>query len=1097
LVSLAGLAFALLLTAAPARAGSHGPASEPPRAEVEQLWSVHLSAGEGTSRGRSCCALAERGDLVVVGDAGAGGSGSAAILERDRSRGGWHEALPLVPRQRRPGDRFGAAVSVDGELALVGAPGRGAAIVFRYDRLSEAWIEEARLQAEDRSAAGELGFSVSLHGQRAAVGAPAASGATGATGAVYVFRRDARARSWRLEQRIAPSEGAHAAAFGAAVALAGDLLVVGAPLDVVDGEATGSVRAFRRDGASGRWQEEEKLVAGAARRGDGFGFSVALQGRTAVIGAPAHAAGAAGSGGAYVFDRDPLGTWREETRLLASDPARDRGLGAAVALRGERALAIAGDGTAAYLFARQGGEWSEESKLGGAPRSGDSSNRTEGARAAALVERLPIGLAARKRGGGSGGRTLRTFAVAPKVLASCTWIGGSADWDASTANWSCGVIPGSGDDVTINTNVIVSVSSAVTVHDLTLSGTFNTLNILGSTGSMTTTGTFNWSAGQVNFHNAATWTNQNVFDVQADSLQMFPFGGEPNTLINNGTLKKSGGAGGSNIHVTFQSTGTLDAQSGQLNITGGTTATYTNPTLTASLGATLNLGGSKTHTFAGTATGNPAGTVQLAGGAVQAAAGGATINLGNQGFAWSDGSYSGANVLTNAGRFRFVTGNTHLINTATLTNAATGTMEWTGVHHIQMCNVATLNNQGTFDIQADGLQVLDCGGQPNTVNNSGTLKKSAGVGASTFFTTVQNTGTLDVQSGSLSLNGNGTYTNGTLTSSLGAGLFLANGTHVFSGTVTGNPAGAVEFGGTTLQAGAGGGTLNLGGEGFRWSAGTYTGANVLTNTGRFRFVNGNTHLINTATLTNAATGTMEWTGVNHIQMCNVATLNNQGTFDIQADGLQVLDCGGQPNTINNSGTFKKSAGSSGLIVFTGFNNLNGGILEASGTAGSSIGFATLNHNAGAILRGDRTVGPGTMTNAGITAPGLSPGQLTVAGNWNPTASAVLRIEMQGLTPVTHHDQLAVQGTATLGGTVEVSFLNGYLPAVGDPFVVLTCTTACTGTFAAVTAPQGRHFDVTYNPTNVTLVMNNVIDNAVFSDGFESGTKAAWSASTPP
>jgi hypothetical protein len=105
--------------------------------------------------------------------------------------------------------------------------------------------------------------------------------------------------------------------------------------------------------------------------------------------------------------------------------------------------------------------------------------------------------------------------------------------------------------------------------------------------------------------------------------------------------------------------------------------------------------------------------------------------------------------------------------------------------------------------------------------------------------------------------------------------------------------------------------------------------------------------------------------------------------------------------------------------------------------------------------------------------------------------------MAGLTPITQYDQLAVQGTATLGGTLEVSLLSGFVPAVGNSFVVLTCTT-CTGTFAAVTAPQGRHFDVTYNPTNVTLVMNNVIDNGVFSDGFESGTKAAWNGgSTPP
>jgi hypothetical protein len=515
------------------------------------------------------------------------------------------------------------------------------------------------------------------------------------------------------------------------------------------------------------------------------------------------------------------------------------------------------------------------------------------------------------------------------------------------------------------------------------------------------------------------------------------------------------------------------------------------------------LSGSKIHTLVGTATGNPAGTVQFADGTLQAGAGGATLDLGDQGFRWGGGIVLGPNMLTNAGRFRFVAPNTHRIDAVTLVNGATGTMEW-AANEIHICNAATLDNQGTFDIQANFLQALDCNGPgPNTMINSGTLKKSGGDQWANinFGLNFQTSGTVDAQMGQLSITGSGTatYTNAVLTASAGAALYLSGSkVHTINGTVTGTPAGTVQFAGGTLQAGAGGGTINLGAEGFRWSNGTVSGANVLTNAGRFRFVAPNTHQINASTLTNAATGTMEW-AANDIQMCNAATLDNQGTFDLQADNVQFLNCGSGPKTVNNSGTLKKSAGSSWSGIAGGivFNNNSGGIVEVGGSSGSSLNFSTFNHAAGAILRGTQSFGPGTMTNSGITAPGTSPGRLTVGGNWSPTASAVLRIEMQGLTPVTQHDQLAVQGTATLGGTLEVSFLNGYVPAVGDPFVVLTCTTACTGTFAAVTAPQGRHFDVTYNPTNVTLVMNNVIDNGVFSDGFESGNKAAWSASTPP
>lgn len=465
---------------------------------------------------------------------------------------------------------------------------------------------------------------------------------------------------------------------------------------------------------------------------------------------------------------------------------------------------------------------------------------------------------------------------------------------------------------------------------------------------------------------------------------------------------------------------------------------------------------------------------------MRAAAGGATLNLGGQGFRWGAGSYNGANVLTNAGRLRLVAGSAHQIDATTLINGATGTLEWTA-DNFQFCNAATLNNQGIFDVQLDSATVIDCGAGPNTVVNSGTVKKSVGSGGSNIGIAVQSTGTLSAESGTLSLGAGSTLSNSILTASTGAVLSLGGGTHVVSGTLTGNPAGTVQFAGSALRAAAGGGTINLGGEGFQWTSGTVSGANLLSNAGRFRFV-GSNHQVDAATLTNAAGGTMEW-AANNIQLCNAATLENQGSLDIQADNLQMNDCGGGPNRLSNSGTLRKSAGSAGSIVFVQFDNLAGGILEVGGAAGSSLSFTnSFNHAAGAILRGNRSVGvPGSMVNAGITAPGTSPGQLTVAGNWNPTASAVLRVEMQGLTPVTQHDQLAVQGTATLGGTIEVSFLAGYVPVVGNSFVVLTCTTACNGTFAGVNSPAGTHFDVVYNPTNVTLVVSGP---GIFANGFE-------------
>jgi hypothetical protein len=765
--------------------------------------------------------------------------------------------------------------------------------------------------------------------------------------------------------------------------------------------------------------------------------------------------------------------------LTASDPAPGGGVGTVVELRGERILAAAADGRAAYLFRRLGGDWRQEARL-----SGDGDLASLAPRTSARVDLAPTG----KSTGARATRTLSSFAVVATTMSTCIWNGGDGVWE-NAGNWSCNAIPGSGDDATIATaGSNVSVNSAVTVHDLTLSGSVNALTVNPSNNgaTMTTTGTVSWSAGAINLQNMSTWTNQGTLDIQSDSRQMVPGGADPNVLVNSGTVKKSAGAAGSSLLVNLQSTGTLDAQSGTLGISG-TASTYTGGTLTASTGATLSLAGAS-HTISGTVTGNPTGSVQLDGGSLKAVGGGGTLDLGGQGFRWSNGNVAGGNPLTNAGTFRLVNNNGHQVSATTLVNGAAATMEWSG-GQIQLLDAATIDNQGTFDIQVDST-IFTSGTEPNKVVNSGTIEKSAGLGGASIGVVLQNSGTVDAQSGTLSVTGNGSsYTNGVLTASTNATLALSSGTQTVGGTVTGTPAGAVELAGATLQAAGGGGALSLGGTGFRWSSGTVKGANTLTNAGVLSLVAGGTHVIETTTMVNAASGTMKWSG-GDIQLLSVATLSNQGTFDILAGGLQFLDSGASPNTVSNSGTFVKSAGGGNVAIPIVFNNLSGGIVEVGGAAGSSLGFSnTFNHASGAILRGNQTVGlGGTVVNAGITAPGTSPGKLTVSGNWSPTSSAVLRIEMQGLTAVTQHDQLAVLGTATLGGSLEVSFLGGYVPAVGDSFVVMTCTTACTGAFTSVSSPPGTHFDVVVHANDVTLVVSG---NGVFSDGFESGTKALW------
>lgn len=241
---------------------------------------------------------------------------------------------------------FGTEVDVDGETALVGAFDdranglylSGAAYVFARDA-SGIWVEDAKLQPNDASALDYFGCCVAVHGELALVGAPEQTdfGLAG-TGAAYAFTRQPTGE-WTETAKLLSSDGAFNDAFGSSLAVEGDTALIGAPyhnsLGVSD---SGAVYVLTRD-ASGIWSEQSKLVAGDAGRFAHFGASVSLHGDTAVIGAGNESSGGLRSNGAaYVFTRDPSGMWFEQAKLVAGDAASFDYFGRSVAVADDTAL---------------------------------------------------------------------------------------------------------------------------------------------------------------------------------------------------------------------------------------------------------------------------------------------------------------------------------------------------------------------------------------------------------------------------------------------------------------------------------------------------------------------------------------------------------------------------------------------------------------------------------------------------------------------------------------------------------------------------------------------------------------------------------------
>ncbi len=227
------------------------------------------------------------------------------------------------------------------------------------------------LVAADPSVEDTLGWAVALSGNTALIGAPY-DDVTGADqGSAYVFVRNGT--SWTQQARLNAVDGAAGDLFGYTVALSGDTALIGALLGPgVASVDQGAAYIFVRSGTS--WSQQTRLTAGDGALNDFFGSAVALEGNTALIGARLHPVGAnAGQGAAYIFVRSGA-VWTFQQQLTANDGAVSDQFGTAAALSGETALIGAlGDNVgantdqgSAYVFTRSGTTWSQQQRLNAA-----------------------------------------------------------------------------------------------------------------------------------------------------------------------------------------------------------------------------------------------------------------------------------------------------------------------------------------------------------------------------------------------------------------------------------------------------------------------------------------------------------------------------------------------------------------------------------------------------------------------------------------------------------------------------------------------------------------------------------------------------------
>ena len=223
-----------------------------------------------------------------------------AFVFRKNDSGGWdYEVLP-TPNDLAAGDLYGFAVAGTGGEMLVGAPNQdvdgvgnsGGAYVFGRS-LGGDWSQEQKLSFFDTTLNDYFGYSVAIDHDWAVVGAPGRSvdghPATD-TGAVQVFHYTTQ-YGWFTWQELTGENAASGDVFGASVTLDEAELGVGSRSDDnALGDNTGSVYFFH-NASSGfppepDWQQTGKFFNASSAAVDAFGYSVALAGEVAVVGAP-------------------------------------------------------------------------------------------------------------------------------------------------------------------------------------------------------------------------------------------------------------------------------------------------------------------------------------------------------------------------------------------------------------------------------------------------------------------------------------------------------------------------------------------------------------------------------------------------------------------------------------------------------------------------------------------------------------------------------------------------------------------------------------------------------------------------------------------
>lgn len=603
-------------------------------------------------------------------------------------------------------------------------------------------------------------------------------------------------------------------------------------------------------------------------------------------------------------------------------------------------------------------------------------------------------------------------------------------------------------------------------------------------------------------------------------------GGATIDIAPGGTLTKFGGDGSFGFGDTNNSVDlygnnlTVEVDSGTLMLPyGGDGGCINNAAVVVSNNCTFLLQPSSNsfYELTGVVTGSGGGTILFNQGNIwvngidynDSNVFGLTLNFPSNMFQWTGGDFQSGQGVTNLGIINLSSNGPALLApfyNENLLNMAEGSSLFVGAQFFN-------DVSGVVDLAGDSSLTGN-----SVISNYGLIKKSAGAGMAQIIPEFDlYDATVEVDSGTLALNLShyGYATNASFVVSNGAtlDLLVSNISLEAEGALTGSGAGTVFMNNGTLQT-YDGLVLNFPGSMFQLAGGLLNGGSYvvegITNVGTINVVGPaalGSGIYNYGSIIQSGAGSV----------AGSATISNAsgGVFQLENDGA-VSNA-----YFYNGGLLEKTAGT-GTNILSGYFINNGQITAASGglyfasefdqdsgilqlTPAMSFGPNRPFYLYGGIVTGTGALGGSAGNNSvyldgGVLAPGNPFGVISVVGGNGLSASSAAAMDF-AMGGASQFSQLVVSNDVLLGGTLNITLTNGYAPALGTQFEIISGASV-QGTFTVTNIPQGISLAYSNNGVYLTVtgptpvqVQSPAVSNGQFSFDFSTLSGQSYTVQT--